>query len=403
MNITRALVILFLAALALATPATADSLFVNASPRPGPPPDGSSRHPFTSIEAALTEARTRRDAGHRQTIVIHIAPGVYVGAVRIDRSKIKLLGSTQFMLDPAGRPVAPIQGTETLIVPGDGGVVRTLGNREALIQVAAAAAAGPGALSDVALERLVLDGLREDLGTLDSGGVVAVDVNNLTVSHVLTSATGIGFVMRYARGVIEDTASDPNVAGYFLQGGADARLIVRRSRSTGLVTGFHLTAGPDSAPWFNPDFLPQPAEFRLDVTLEDCLAVGHNNGGYQIIPRSPVAADLVRPTHLVARIMRSTALSAHPNARGLRIRGFNPAIDLALKAVNLTLVGNDFSANLTPASATGANLQNFQVAIADVSGSLLPPAFNYLPGTLGGGGWSGAGSWLRLNGVPIAP
>jgi hypothetical protein len=397
MRITRSFALLFLAVLAVATPAAADSLFVNDDPRSGATPDGTSRRPFVTIDDALEEARMRRDAGNNQMIVIHIAPGVYVGGVRIDRNKIKLVGSTQFTLDSAGRPLAPIEGTETLIVPGNAGVVQPLGNREALILVT-----GAETLSEITIEGLVLDGLRADLGTLDTGGVVATDVDNLTVSRVLASATGIGFVMRYVRGVIEDTAADPTIAGYFLQGGVDAHLVVRRSRSTGLVTGFHMTAGPDFAPWFRT-FLPEPAEFRLDVSLEDCLAVGHNNGGFQIIPRSPAPADFIRPTHLVARIVGSTAMSAHPNARGLRIRGFNGATDFALKTVNLTLVGNDFSANLTPASASGATLRNFQVAIIDASGTLAPPAFHYLPSTLGGGGWTGLGSWLTLNGVQIAP
>ncbi len=110
----------------LAPPALAQQadLYVNAAAALGG--DGSSGNPFLRITDAVARARGIRNGGSSAQIVIHVAPGAYVGSyttpgprieplpIRLDVSGLELLGSTLMQRDERGWPTAAIEpGSET--------------------------------------------------------------------------------------------------------------------------------------------------------------------------------------------------------------------------------------------------------------------------------------------------
>ncbi len=166
MRIPKALVLLasLLAAIGLATAFGQEqnkldedngrrSLFVDAAaPLNG---DGTREHPFVRITDAVVRARALRqedgnDNEQRQEngddqekrIVIHVAPGTYVGSytntgprieplpIRLDVPRLKLLGSTSMERDESGLPTGVIEpGSNTLLLadpPLAGMVVQSL-------------------------------------------------------------------------------------------------------------------------------------------------------------------------------------------------------------------------------------------------------------------------------------
>ncbi len=110
----------------LAQSAQDRSLFVDAAaPLDG---DGTHKHPFVRISDAVERARAIHRDSNAQ-IVIHVAPGTYVGSytntgprieplpIRLDVPRLKLLGSTSMERDESDRPTGEIEpGSNTLLL-----------------------------------------------------------------------------------------------------------------------------------------------------------------------------------------------------------------------------------------------------------------------------------------------
>ena len=133
-SVTRALLCLAVAA-QFASPARAEDLYVNAAAASSG--DGSAANPYWRIGDAVSRARTDRQNAATpadETIVIHVAPGTYMGSfdspgankqlellpVVLNMPNVVLSGATVLALDGRGLPTGVMPGTrETILASTD--------------------------------------------------------------------------------------------------------------------------------------------------------------------------------------------------------------------------------------------------------------------------------------------
>ena len=153
--------------------AQATSLFVDAAAPPNG--DGSPGHPFVRITDAVERARDiRRDSAAQ--IVIHVAPGVYVGSytstgpgieplpIRLDVPRLKLFGTTAMERDEVGLPTGVIKpGSNTLLLADP-----PLEGIQSLLVVGSAS-------DDIVVERITVANLSLNAGSGNGGRILRVD------------------------------------------------------------------------------------------------------------------------------------------------------------------------------------------------------------------------------------
>ena len=193
--------------------AQSTSLFVDAAAPPNG--DGSPGQPFVRITDALERARAiRRDSAAQ--IVIHVAPGVYVGSyttigpgieplpIRLDVPRLKLFGTSAMERDEASLPTGVIKPESNTLLVAD----PPLEGIQSLLVVGSAS-------DDIVIERVTVANLSLNAGSGHGGRILGVNqVQDFTV-----------------------------LDNYVTGGRTDASIGIYVSRSSGQILGNYVTRG----------------------------------------------------------------------------------------------------------------------------------------------------------------
>ena len=208
--------------------------------------DGTTARPYWRITDAVARARLIRQTAAipaSERIVIHVAPGAYLGSeenavlnknpryeilpILLNVPNLTLGGATELTLDARSLPTGMRIGTETLLQSLDNYGIFT----KSVILISRTTDGGVG--NDV-----TVTGLHVDLpeGSFAGEGIIVDRVSNFRIQgNVFTHAGGGGIITQNASGVIEDNLAfdNPGPALGFMSGGSTAlpaRIVIRRNR-----------------------------------------------------------------------------------------------------------------------------------------------------------------------------
>jgi len=233
-----------LAAIALATlgPLRAADLYVDASTATGG--DGSTTSPYARITDAVERARQFRQAGvipASEAIVVHVAPGTYMGSydspgsnkrlellpIVLNVPNVVLSGATALALDAQGLPTGIAPGTaETILASTD-----PLASRlQTLVAIVSTTDGGVG--NDVTVTGFTLEQPESDHF---GNSVYADHVSGFAIRGNRFRHAGIQFKSIYSSGALEQNliSESPNGPGALVAGGSGeypAQVTVRLNR-----------------------------------------------------------------------------------------------------------------------------------------------------------------------------
>jgi hypothetical protein len=219
--------------------------------------DGSAARPYWRITEAVERARLLRQSAAvppSERIVIHVAPGAYLGSkenpvlnknpryeplpILLNVPNFTLVGATRLTLDARSLPTAAVSGSETLLKTVD----YTGSFGDSLILITRTADGGIG--NDVAVSGLHLD----QPEALHNGTDIFVDsVSNFKIEGNVITHAFAGLTTQNASGTIEGNLAFDNLGpglGYITGGSAalSASLVITRNRAVNNEGGLMLTA-----------------------------------------------------------------------------------------------------------------------------------------------------------------
>lgn len=206
--------------------------------------DGSSSNPYARITDSLDRARNLRQGAlisPDETIVVHVAPGVYLGSkepsvlaqnprcevlpLLLNVPNLELRGSTAVTTDAHGLPTGLDPGTETLLATQDH--YNDLGKSLVLISRTTDGMAG----DDVAVSGFHLDYLAVGSGS----GVILDRVSNVAIRGNLITRAGLGIYAASSVGNLKgNLVSGSTASGVVAKGGSHlhpAQYLIAGNRS----------------------------------------------------------------------------------------------------------------------------------------------------------------------------
>ena len=308
--------------------------------------DGSAARPYWRITEAVARARELRQTAAippGERIVIHVAPGAYLGSkepnvlnkdpryealpILLNMPNVTLAGSTILATDALGLPIGMVAGTETLLATAD--FYDETG--KSLILLSRTTDGGVG--DDVTVKGFHLD----FIGHAADGFPSAVRpdrVSGFVIQQNLITHAGVGVYATRATGSIEGNLMIEGFSGIAAKGGS------RQHPSQYLIVGNRRLAGNGSGFVIEADGLgPQ-------------IAVGANRVELEPLPSSETRDD--PPFTTYALVMGNDC--SENAAAGMKcflyappIKPINPLISNGTVIPRLTVVasGNTFRGNKT--------------------------------------------------------
>jgi hypothetical protein len=329
-SVTRAVLCLGLAA-QFARTSPAEDLYVNAASSPNG--DGSAAKPYWRITDAVTRARNDRQSAViplSETIVIHVAPGTYIGSyspsgsakqmellpIVLNMPNVVLGGATVLALDARGLPTGVAPGTaETILISSD-----PLGSPiQMLVAIISTTDGGTG--NNVTVTGFTFDQpLAYHFGT----AVFADHVSGFAIRGNWMRNAGKQVNIRFASGVLEGNlvTDSPNGVGIYIATGSasyPAEVTAHANRSTrnaehglmAMATVQH--KDPDlGLTKFTalPQSLTKAEAHKLDVTIAGNDFSQNGNLGLRLMIISPSfffnAGDDAVPPALTATVIGNT-------------------------------------------------------------------------------------------------